>query len=403
MSRVRFVATTSLLLTLAACSGDLGGGDTGADAAPRPEDAGDSGLLDYIPSNMPPGHIMVGTAIVEISGDVTINTDTGTVLDDLGNSALPADSIFVVVAQQAPGAPELGVFSWASLTIADGVSVTVEGQNALVFGLSAHATIGGTIDLLGGRTVPTAPGPGGFAGGDDDSRDGAGPGGGLFEGDYDAGGGGGGYAAAGGAGGTQEGRAGGAAGASYGDPINDPLLGGSGGARGGGGGNNDPGTGGGGGGAFQISARGDITLTPASVVNVGGGGGEGGDDDKGGGGGAAGGAILIEGRSVSVAGVLAANGGGGGAGANGNSKGDDGMPGQAGPAIARGGEEGGPDSSSGGDGAAGDVQAGAPGLPTTGNSGGGGGAGGRIFLRSREPVLTPGSISPTPSLTLGVL
>jgi hypothetical protein len=378
---------TALACLALGCGGSIGDGpgiDGGAD------ESEDDGRLDFIPSNVPIEHLLVGTAEVILEEDAVIDTGTGEVLSAGGDNLLPADSIFVIVPQGE--GPELAVFSWGSFEVAEGVTVTARGERGLVIALRHDARIAGSIDVGGGLEGANLPGPGGFAGGDDDDPVGRGPGGGQALTGRDAGGGGGGYGAPGGDGGLHEGDNSAAAGVSYGAEINSPLLGGSGGGRGGA--NADGGDGGGGGGAIQISARGEIAIEGGGGINAGGGGGVGGDNDRGGGGGGAGGAILLEAQSLVVAGVLAANGGGGGAGANDN---DEGAPGARGVLTAEpvDGGAGDGEGSGGGAGAAADTMAGGPGEATNGNSGGGGGGGGRIFLRTRdgedvaEAILTP--------------
>ncbi len=394
-----------LCLQLVACGASLGPPPDQADT-----DAGSGlndgsnadGLIDYIPSNVPASHFSAGEARVDIALDITLNTDTG-VVSGPGAGAVTSDSHFDII-QQGPNAPSLGVFSWASLTVASGVTISVEGTNALVLVIRENATINGLIDVSGGRGVLSAAGPGGYRGGNNTSQLGSGLGGGASR-NYDAGGGGGGYADIGGVGGNHEGDPGGVAGPATGTESNVPLLGGSGGGRGGNGGTGS-GNGGGGGGAFQLSARGEVRFGLGSGVNAGGGAGLGGSNDRGGGGGGAGGAILIEARHVVLEdGTLSVNGGGGGAGANRGNRGADGQVGQFSATAAAGGNAAG-EGSAGGSGAAGTNLAGSPGEPVSaGNTGGGGGAGGRIYLRTRQQlsISAMSVISPTGSLVSGTL
>ena len=398
---IRYVTSGLAALALAACGGSLGdppGADV--DGGGRGGDGGATGLIDYEPSNIPENHLTVGTAAITFSGDVTINTDTGMITGPGAVGAVPPDSIFVLVDQVEPEAPSLGVFSWANLTVESGVTVSLEGQNGLVFAISENVVIDGIIDASGGQLAPGSAGAGGSAGGDDASPIGFGPGGGMSRGGYDAGGGGGGFGATGGDGGRHEGRDGGTGGLVAGTELNVPLLGGSGGACGG----SAPGAGfgGGGGGAVQISSRGEIRLGLSSGINVSAAGGIGGDNDEGAGGGGAGGAILLEGKYVVVDGILAANGGGGGAGANGGNKGTDGMPGAFGDGPANGGTGSG-EGTTGGAGAAAEVMIGQVGLPGIGNTGGGGGGAGRIYIRTRESAAMAGTVSPSGSIALGTL
>lgn len=384
---------------LIGCGGQIGGppGDGDGDGD-RDIDGGATSFIDYDPSNIDDSHLTVGTASISINDDVTINTMTGDITGPGAINAIPGDSIFVVV-PQADG-PTLGVFSWANLDVGSGVSITVEGPNALVFAVNQNVTIDGIIIARGRDNLA---GAGGFAGGDDNTLLGGGPGGGGTISNYDAGGGGGGYGAPGGAGGVHEGNPGGSAGVISGSETNVPLMGGAGGGRGGSG--PGAGFGGGGGGAVQISARGEVRIGAMGGINVAGGGGLGGDNDEGGGGGGAGGAVLLEARYIVVDGVIAANGGGGGAGAPANGIGQSGLSGEFGTSPATGGtgnqDPGG--GSSGGDGAAADNMMGGNGQATNGNSGGGGGSGGRIHIRSREPAAMAGTTSPVGSLSSSAL
>lgn len=358
----------------------------------------------FIPSN-------VGGSIRMDAGDhpltvapgetLFFDTDTGEVInggDTLRGSAVGEvlhAGIFYRKVDPADGAG-LGVFVFGSLELPSNARVEVAGRRALVLLVGGDATIAGTIDV---SSDGQAGGPGGGNGGDFESP-GEGPGGGgggtsnTWDGD-DSGGGGGGFGSAGGIGG----RGAGSPGVAHGQERLEPLIGGSG---GGGGGDDDGGVGGGGGGAIQISCGGALVVS--GTIDAGGGGGGGGRgatiDAGGGGGGGSGGAILLEARTVTVSGALAANGGAGGQGSRCNggcsgSNSDDGGDGDAVtvPAICP------PASDRGGTGGAGSDASGGPGMPGghAQNGGGGGGGAGRIRLNARRTADVMVSRIPTPS------
>jgi hypothetical protein len=150
------------------------------------------------------------------------------------------------------------------------------------------------------------------------------------------------------------------------------------------------GLGGGGGGAIQLSSAVSITVLSGGGIDVGGGAGQGGGAGTGAGGGA-GGMIFLEAPTITVAGILAANGGGGGTGDDpeqlgASQPGTDGalgdVPAPGGPAEAEG-----QDLSPGGAGAAGSTDAGA-GTQSSGEPSGGGGGLGRIWFRTRTTDAT---------------
>ena len=363
-----------------------------ADAALPP---GDGGQAAFAPSNLPAEVLTAGSAPLQfLAGDgaVLINTDSLTIVRaDNGASLLPPGIDSRVVAQGG-GAPELAVFSAASLFIDSGVLVEVHGDRGLALAVGGGAEIGGILDMLAGNGRIDRPAPGGFPGGSGAAGcAGQGPGGApTASSASDVGGGGGGHVQPGAAGGDYQATAGGGGGAVYGAASLVPLVGGSGGACGGGG---DQAAGGGGGGGLQISAGGAIKVTGALIAA--GNGGQGGVADSGGGGGGAGGAILLEAPVIEVSGRVTANGGGGGAGADKESAGADGQSGRSSDVAATGGAAAG-DGAAGGDGGAGvlEPRAGGAAAGGTGNAGGGGGAGGRIRLRA-DDLSRPGTLSPT--------
>jgi hypothetical protein len=154
------------------------------------------------------------------------------------------------------------------------------------------------------------------------------------------------------------------------------------------------GYGGGGGGAVQISSSVSITVTTSGAINAAGGGGLGGCSMGSGGGGGSGGTVFLEAPSLSVSGMLAANGGGGGTGDDSEGLGNSypGSDGKLATSPAPGGSSSNGENNSGGAGAAGTLGPdGGPAIVPAGSgsstvgapaSGGGGGVG-RIWLRSR--------------------
>jgi hypothetical protein len=254
---------------------------------------------------------------------VRINTSAGTI----DNVPSPA---FSIISQADPLAPQIAVFSFSSLQIPAGTTVLVTGNRAVAFAVCRDVLILGTLEA---SAHGISAGPGGFSGGlgMQPGETGGHPGSGFNGGGGGAslhqdrspfrqsGGGGGGFGSTGGAGGNgtaQSGKDlnGGSGGAENGAAPLIPLIGGS------GGGSASSfiagGDGGGGGGAVQISAGGSLTIGPTGLVRVSGAGGsisQPGNYGAGAGGGAGGG-ILLEGTTVTVQGILAANGGGGSGG-----------------------------------------------------------------------------------------
>jgi hypothetical protein len=272
------------------------------------------------------------------------------------------------------GTIAVAVFRFKSLTIS--TELDLGGADAIALVADGEIKIDGLIDARGNCTG-TNGGPGGSAGGANNT-DGNGAGKGVHGTDDNIGGGGAGYGGVGGKGGdgTQN-NLGGAGGIVNGTDEIMMLVGGS----GGGGAGNNGGPGGGGGGALQIVSNTRITLTTRGGINAGGCGGHNGmtGTDAGGGGGA-GGAILLEAPVIAIAagGKLAVNGGGGGGGAASNTaSAPDGN-------LDRTPANGGAGGANGGAGAAGATTDGSPGASTGNKGGGGGGAIGRIRFNTRS-------------------
>lgn len=276
------------------------------------------------PSNLPPALLCVNGYDLVVDSDVVIDTDAGTI------TGVWDGYIHHTVVSQGADAPAIGAFSFNSLTIDPGVSVTVTGHNALALLACTRLDLAGTIDAGG---TGTGGGAGGYDGGAS-GEDGYGPCPGAAAADgtttcpaYCASGGGGaGHVAAGGDGGpvgcSMDGelvqRDPGTGGGICGTAGLVPLAGGSGGAGGTpvpGVDSSAPGSGGGGGGAVQLVAGTVLSIGTGGGVDAGAEGG-GPTVSGGGAGGGAGGAILLEAPAVEIhtGTFLAANGGGGGGG-----------------------------------------------------------------------------------------
>jgi hypothetical protein len=404
--------TVRIALALDACAPACQGGVLTTCGDPRTcalgcADTGDAHCIAPRLSNgIDPALADQAHGLTEISANATFNTDTGEITSDVpggltrgaGTDLIEGIGYF----QAAPinigsgGAP-LGIFVFHNLTIDALVTVRFTGAHAAVVLVGDTAQIAGTIDVTGGGTARSVPGPGGGVGGTDAGpARGCGPGApGTHSGMNDGGGGGAGGATDGGPAGRNDQAMGGGVGRACLPMTLEPLQGGSGGGRGSAGGAASSAVGGGGGGALQISALG--TLTVSGTINAGGAGGSGGpgssSDAGAGGGGGSGGAILLEAPMVTItaAAILAANGGGGGGGGGGSL---DGIAGNSGPASgvpAEGG--GGVEPVSGG--GAGGYRGGGPdvGGDGTTNGGGGGGAAGAIAIRGQARMVG-GTVSP---------
>jgi hypothetical protein len=347
--------------------------------------------VDVDPSNGMATHLdaVDGEGPLVLDGDATINTDDGSVTND-GNDVTVSHT-FVA----APGnGVAMRVIKVGSLTISG--TVDVNGSNALVIVSDGDVEISGSLSVAS----TGAPGPGAWtAGGACEGGDG-GTGqvnaGGLIS-VYSSGGGGGGFGSAGARGGNVSGDislTGGSAGGTTGNAALTPLRGGCPGGSGG-----DTSRFGGGGGAVHIVSRTSITVQSGGMIDAGGGAARppfiGISSTNGGGG--SGGAILLEAPTVTIEGILAANGAGGGC------NGAEAQHGQTGSTAAQGGNC--TSSSDGGRGAT-RVNSAAPGelYNTSGGmaaAGSGGGGVGRI--RINTPTFNDsGNISPTESTgTLG--
>lgn len=314
------------------------------------------------------------TAMPTITSNLLFNTDDGSISGGLTRAPGEGvkNGISFRVATQATG-PNVGVFGFAGLTLAQGIVVHARGAAALSIVSSGDVVINGTVDLQDACTATTLSAGAGAGGSADTSGSGSGGGGagGTDAGGKSSGAGGGGHGDVGGGGGATM-LAGGRAGSAFGDLTVEPLT-----LEGGGGGGGAGGAGGNGGGAFQVAVNG--TLTVKGTIHAGGCGGGGGGASGSGGGGGAGGAILLEAAHVVLVGgsVLAANGGGGGGGGSGATAGGKAT---AGIGVASGGSG----AAQGGSGGAVGSTAGKTPSPGTKLAGGGGGAVGRIVIKTRD-------------------
>lgn len=345
----------------------------------------------FQPLHLVPSDGVPGSAELDLSGAVTIDTST---TPPTISVPLPSGDLFDRRPQDG-GGPDLAVLHVGALHVTSTATVVVTGTQPLVIVAGGDVDIDGVIDA---GAHGATPGPGGAGPG---MGEGAGMPGAHEATDLsDTGGGGASYGGEGAASGGISGTCTlppSTAGATYGDPPIPTLVAGSGGGTSSGNGC-PPDPGGAGGGAFQISSVTAIAITGA--INVGGGGGHGatdcgapsGDVNSGAGGGA-GGSIVLQAPTILNHGTLAANGGGGGgssATTNGNAQsGADGQP-SASPAAGGTGPI-----QPGGNGATGTAPATAGGSTICGNNAGGGGGGvGRIAVSSGYVEM--GTTSPAP-------
>jgi hypothetical protein len=330
------------------------------------------------------------------TGNVVFNTDTGEVTGGItraGGSGVIGGIGYRNVAQMG-GAPNVGVFAVAGLTLPANMKLTFTGAAAFALASAGDVTIAGTVDASCSRGVVGPGGSAGGAGGSDGSGSGGGKAGASMPGMNPVGGAGGGGAGFGDIGGT--GAAGMAmmttpSGGIY--ALEDAsgtlvLVGGS----GGGGGGNMGAAGGGGGGAIQFSI--DGALSVSGTIDAGGCGGAAGSSGAGGGGGGSGGAIVLEAATITLTptAIIASNGGGG-SGGDAGGVGGDALPSTTAAA-------GGAPGDNGGGGGSGGARGPRPGVHNTEgtnapvpkmgppiNFGGGGGGGtGRILFRSTTQV-----------------
>lgn len=327
--------------------------------------------------------LMPGDPLV-LTGSNTYDTDTRVLTTENADVSLPS-----MVVTTTDG--DYVVVFVSTFTMQAGASLRVTGAtNDRPLGIVATdaVTIAGAIDLskngAGARDDSSCGTQVGKPGQDDNG--GAG------------GGGGGAFAGAGGKGGNGDTDMGASTGGDAGIALTARpmhVMGGCDGGAGGDGATNTKGGAGDGGGAIFIASAVSISISGAGSINASGGGGAGGKGNGGGGGGGgSGGMIVLESKSISIAGKLAANGGGGGEGADG-ADGDPGDPGGLVSTRAAGGSAAAPEGADGGGGGAGNNAAGlAPTQLKKGGGGGGGGGVGFIAIGGSSPTTSGSVISP---------
>ncbi len=347
------------------------------DVAPPP--AGDAGALGYLASNL-------GTRTFSPSttGPLTLTDDDCRIFTDwpdppglaCASGQNPPTSVMAIDLPNGAGIAVVWVFTYVSIDSTS--SLTVSGPNPLILVALGSVDIAGSIDASADVYDP-----------DTDAIPGArldGSGVGGFNNGGPQGGGGGSFCGLGGVGASGTGAiaSDSAPGMAYGSANLIPLWGGS--AGGGATVTSADQVNGNGGGAIQISAAGTMTLETTGYITVNGSGGVSLGDETGTGGGS-GGAILLEAPTVTVDGILEANGG------EGSDPNYDGVaaPDDGGVATEPGCE--------GGSGSQGTRVAGGGGQMAVGGGGvsagygGGGGGAGRIRINGTQVSVT-GTVSP---------
>jgi hypothetical protein len=371
-------------------SGGSSGSSSGGDGACTPP-VGDAGVLGYIPSNFNPasldladgGLLPEGGVTFVNAPDVTINGSCGSVNAGAGGlcpSIPPAATISLSDSTQA----DLVIMH--NFTVESGATLVLNGcsyPRPLIFAVLGAADIQGIINVAASGQFP---GPGGFPPCEAVNPLGPGGGGVGFSTNYLTSAPGGGSYCGGGGNGSGTGTLA-PGGNPYGLATVIPLAAGS------AGGNLSPGSGyvAASGGALQISAGQSLFVRNAGSINAGGGANYGA--------GGAGGAILLEAPTVTVDGILTANGGSGGDSAL---EGNPANP-SAVPAVGASGGSANPTYGTGGNGAAGATVNGSNGvLPDGGstmNAGAGGGAVGYIRINSFCPASIGANAILSPSMT----
>jgi hypothetical protein len=325
--------------------------------------------------------------VLDLSGDYTYDTDTGTLRAPGGATINHAQAI-------VPGNPEVRLVSVDGFVVGPNARLRATGDRPLLVASWSDITVVGVIDVSSSRTSRGAGAHTGdcnvAAPGEQDNNGGGGGGGGGLGGD----GGDGGQGAGGGSGGSKGGQVG----------VPTTVRGGCAGGEGGlGNGGNGAGEGGSGGGALQLTAQTRVTIN--GQLHAGGGGGGGANASSGqpcgGGGGGSGGLIDLEAPMLLLGAdaIIAANGGGGGEGAEDGTAdpGDDGQLGAAAAAGGSGNQGRGGDGGDGGAQASADAGTGSNGTNNGSNRGGGGGGGagaGYIIVQGALTVAPGAVISP---------
>jgi hypothetical protein len=378
-------------------AGGVGGdaGDAPALDAPLTEiDAAIDAPIDA-PTPLDIAHVAAGdeaalTSMIDypLSGTVTINTTTGTVIP-----AVPAGVIVSMIPQEGGGLSLL-VIQAQRIEVLAGANVRITGMRGVVFVAKQDLIVHGTLDASAQRTTP---GPGGYS---SSNGPGAGPDATGASGN-ETGGAGASFGTRGGNGGncTAIPQNGPASAGIQGSSTLISLEGGSGGGNALASAVGPCGNGGAGGGAIQLSAP---TVEIAGRVAANGGGGDGGRkcsnsqyiDASSGSGGGTGGSIYIQAQSLTGTGWLVANGGGGGGGGCVSCNPGTGAPGQDGHDDATAAPGGTSPQTPNSFGGAGATAAGGQSGFSGSNAGGGGGGAGRIFLAIPDTTSVALSASP---------
>jgi hypothetical protein len=344
-------------------SGGAGaGGGEGSSSTPVCTGAGTS-FAGFRPSNLPsPLAVPTGLTHVDSDGnDIVLDTNTFTVSPGSYSAEWAPQHVLLADGREA------AVVFFGSWTLAAGQTLSVSGSDPLIIVANGDIQIDGSIETRSGQDGGWG---GGAAGPGQPRRAGICPLDGVplcggQPGDAQAtelGAGGGGFCGIGGKGSTAaDGRSGAAGGSVYGSADLIPLVGGSSGGS----------TEGSdlfnhGGGALELVSGTSITVGNVGSINMGGGAAY----NRGNGGGS-GGAILLEAPSITIRGVLAANGGAGEDGGGGIAQ--SGLAGRN-PALDM--------SDGGGPGSADTLVNGGDGVSTPGTYAGGGGGAGRIRLNT---------------------
>lgn len=258
--------------------------DYAARDAARADAGGDAGgARAFVPRNLPADVWSSATGLLLVHAGATIDTDSGVVVID---GVASRDFTSMTLAGTG-GCAGIFVIATGEFRVFAGATVAVSGSRALAVVAANAIAIDGTVDVGAHGAV-------------------AGPGGQPRLG-------GGGYGSEGGLPGSC--GSGGVV-PTFGDQLLTSLCGGS---------TDDASPGGGGGGAIELATNGTFDMgAPGLIRAVGGGGGP----DRAGG---SGGAVLIQARSVRIAGTVSVNGGGGGGSAT------SGEDGHADPTAAAGG------------------------------------------------------------------
>jgi hypothetical protein len=247
-----------------------------------------SAPLGYRPSNFDPTALVFDGGTVDWSKvpDVSITANCN---QSVGVSCLPVPAVTVTLKDGTSA----DLYAVGSFTVASNVTLLLRGPRVEIIAAARDVDIQGTITAA---ADPGSSGPGGYP--NTSLNEGPGAGGNGFVGAFPtSAAGGGSYCGTGGTGsGTGTIARGGSV---YGTPELVPLVAGS--AGGFWAGNSFAGYSGGG---FQISTGGALTIRNVGALSAGGAGNFGG--------GGAGGAILLEGTTILVQGIVTANGGAGG-------------------------------------------------------------------------------------------